>query len=122
MLPALLLAAACAGWHADAVGTYEGTVESRGPKAIDTTIEDGPTGLSGSYLLHEPTRDVAGTLEPLGDEGCDVALFRWTDVYGTGVARLHFSPGYHCFEGAWGAEQTDPALTWRSCTRNRVTS
>ena len=122
MLGALLLVAACAGWHADVGGTYKGMVESRGPKEIDTTIEDTPSGLAGSYVLHEETRDVAGTLEPIGDDGCDVALFRWTDVYGTGVARLHFYPDRHCFEGDWGTEQTDPALTWRSCTRGRVTS
>ena len=122
MLPALLLAAACAGWQADAAGTYQGTVESRGEKAIDTTIEDGPGGLSGSYVLHEETRDVVGTLQALADEGCGVALFRWTDLYGTGFARLHFYPVAHCFEGSWGVDQIEPTLTWRSCTRSRVTS
>jgi hypothetical protein len=122
MLPALLLAAACGAWHGEATGHYVGEVESRGPKAIDTWIEETQAGLSGSYVLHEEARDVTGTLEPLGDEDCDVALFRWTDVYGTGVARLHFHPAAHCFEGTWGLEHTDPVLTWRSCTQSRVTS
>ncbi len=122
MLPALILAAACAGWHADAVGDYRGEVESRGPKAIDTVIVESADGLSGRYVLHEETRDVAGTLTPLGDEGCDVALFRWTDVYGTGVARLRFYPSRHCFEGSWGVEQVSSDLPWRSCSRGRVTS
>ena len=122
MLPALLLAAACAGWHADVVGPYQGTVESLGAKSIDTVIEDTPAGLAGSYVLHEQTRDVPGTLEPIGDDGCDVALFRWRDLYGTGIARMKFYPAAHCFEGSWGLEQPDPALTWTSCIRNRVTS
>jgi hypothetical protein len=122
MLAALVLAAACAGWHGDVAGHYLGQVESRGPKAIDTWIEDTPQGLAGSYVLHESEREVTGTLEPLGDEDCDVALFKWTDLYGTGVARLRFHPDAHCFEGSWGLEHPDPVLTWRSCTRSRVTS
>ena len=122
MLPALLLAAACGAWHADATGHYLGEVESRGPKAIDTWIEETEAGLAGSYVLHEETRDVPGTLEPLGDEACEVALFRWNDLYGTGLVRLRFHPAANCFEGTWGLEQTDPRLIWRSCTRSRVTS
>ena len=122
MLAALALAAACAGWHGAAAGHYLGTVESQGPKPIDTEIMDTPAGLSGTYVLHEPTRDVEGKLEPLGDEDCNVALFRWTDLYGTGLARLRFFPGYRCFEGSWGREQLNPALTWHSCTRTPVTS
>ena len=122
MLAALALAAACAGWHAGVTGDYLGTVESQGPKAIDTAIIETPSGLAGSYVLHEPTREVPGTLEALGDEDCNVALFRWTDVYGTGIARLRFYPGAHCFEGSWGREQLNPVLTWKSCTRTPVTS
>jgi hypothetical protein len=122
MLPVLLLVAACAGWHAEATGHYLGEVESQGPKAIDTWLEETPGGLAGGYTLHEPERDVAGTLEALGDEDCDVALFRWTDLYGTGIARLRFYPAQHCFEGTWGKETLNPVLTWRSCTRNRMTS
>ncbi len=122
MLPALLLAAACAGWHGAAPGHYVGEVESQGPKAIDTWLEDTPAGLAGTYVLHEPTRDVPGTLEALGDEDCDVALFRWTDLYGSGTARLRFYPSRHCFEGSWGREQLNPLLTWRSCTEAGVTS
>ena len=122
MWPMLLLAAACGAWHGEATGHYLGEVESRGPKAIDTWIEETDGGLAGSYVLHEESRDVPGTLEPLGDEGCDVALFRWTDLYGNGLARLRFYPTAHCFEGSWGVEQTDPRLIWRSCTRSRVTS
>ena len=120
---AVLLAAACGTWHADAAGHYVGMVESQGPKVIDTTIDQAPDGrLEGRYVLHEPTRDVEGTLAPLGDAGCEVAQFQWTDLYGTGVAQLHFYPERHCFEGSWGMAAPTPALPWRSCTRERVTS
>ena len=122
MLPALFLAAACAGWHADAAGFYRGEVESIGPKAIDTWIEDSPAGLHGRYVLHEPGHDVAGTLEALGDETCDVGLFQWTDIYGTGVARLRFFPDRHCFEGNWGGDEPLAQLPWRSCVEGKVTS
>ena len=122
MLPALLLAAACAAWHADATGFYRGEVESIGPKPIDTWIEDGPAGLVGHYVLHEPDRDVPGTLEPLGDAACEVGLFQWTDRYGTGIARLRFFPDRHCFEGSWGADQPLDRLPWHSCAQSRVTS
>ena len=123
MLAALLLAAStCAGWHADVVGSYLGEVESRGPKAIDTVITETATGLAGTYVLHEETRDVTGTLEPLGDAGCEVALFKWTDIYGTGVARLRFHPAQRCFEGSWGLEEPRADLPWRSCVRTRMTS
>ena len=122
MLPALLLVAACAGWHGAAAGHYNGEVESQGKKAIDTWLEETTKGLSGTYVLHEPTREVTGTLEPLGDEDCGVAVFRWTDLYGTGIARLHFFPAEHCFEGTWGGEQVNPLLTWRSCTHTQDVS
>jgi len=122
MLAALVLAAACGAWHADAAGHYLGEVQSEGPKAIDTWLEDTPNGLAGTYVLHEPTREVTGTLEALGDDGCGVALFRWTDLYGTGVARLQFHLPQHCFEGAWGKATLNPTLTWRSCTQAPVTS
>ena len=122
-LAALALAAACAAWHPQVTGHYLGTVESLGERAIDTWIALTPEGrLQGHYVLHEPSRDVTGTLDAVGDEGCDTAVFRWTDVYGTGLARLRFYPDRHCFEGAWGRETINPALTWRSCTQERVTS
>jgi hypothetical protein len=123
MLPALLIAAACAAWHGGAAGHYLGEVQSQGPKTIDTWLEETPDGLAGSYVLHEPGREVQGTLEALGDDAdCHVALFRWSDLYGTGIARLRFYPAQHCFEGSWGRETVNPALTWRSCTQTRVTS
>lgn len=122
MLAALLLVASCVGWHGNAAGHYSGEVESMGPKAIDTWLEETPNGLAGTYVLHEPTREVTGTLQALGDADCEVALFRWTDLYGTGVVRLRFYPAQHCFEGSWGAEQISPQLPWRSCTTTLVTS
>ena len=122
MLAVLALAAACAGWHASAAAHYAGEVQSEGPKAIDTWLEDTPAGLAGTYVLHEPTRDVQGTLEALGDEDCNVSLFRWTDLYGTGTARLRFDPARHCFAGSWGRTSVNPVLTWISCTRAPVTS
>ncbi len=122
MWPMLLLVAACGAWHGGVTGHYLGEVESRGLKSIDTWIEETPAGLSGSYVLHEETREVTGTLEPLGDEDCNVGLFRWTDLYGTGIARLRFHPAAHCFEGSWGLDHPDPLLTWHSCTQSRVTS
>ena len=123
MLTAVALAAACAAWHPAAVGYYPGTVESIGQKPIDTWIEQDPDGrLSGRYVLHEPGRDVEGTLAPAGDEGCNVAVFRWTDLYGSGLARLEFFPDRRCFEGAWGQLVINPTLTWHACTRERVTS
>ena len=123
MLPALALAAACAAWHPAATGFYPGTVESQGEKSIDTYIAIDPDGrLSGHYVLHEPTRDVPGTLDALGDTGCGTALFRWTDLYGTGLAELHFHPGRRCFEGAWGQQTINSALVWHACTQDRVTS
>ena len=76
----------------------------------------------GHYVLHEPTRDVAGMLDPVHDDGCDAAVFRWSDLYGTGVARLQFFPDRHCFEGAWTLGDRNPTLDWQSCTRERVTS
>ena len=103
-------------------GSISGEVESRGPKAIDTWIEETSAGLAGHYVLHEPDRDVIGTLAPIGDESCDVALFRWTDLYGTGIARLHFLPDRRCFEGNWGREQPIAELPWHSCAEGRVTS
>ena len=125
MLAALLLAgaAACADWHGQAAGHYLGQVQSEGPKAVDTWIEAAPGGaLTGSYVLHEPSRDVSGTLDYLGDDGCDTALFRWTDLYGTGTARLRFHPAQRCFEGEWGLDQVIPGLYWRSCAQAAVTS
>jgi hypothetical protein len=123
VLPALAIAAACAAWHPAAAGFYPGTVESQGPKRIDTWLQVDPGDrLSGRYVLHEPTRDVPGTLEPLGDDGCDAALFRWTDLYGTGIVRLQFYPSEHCFQGAWGLDQVNPALAWTTCNRAPVTS
>ena len=123
MLAAAALAAACAAWHPQAVGRYLGTVESMGEKTIDTWIELAPDGrLEGRYVLHEAGRDVLGTLDPVGDAGCDTAIFRWTDLYGAGTARLRFYPERHCFEGSWGRETVNPAFEWRSCTRERVTS
>ena len=65
---------------------------------------------------------MTGTLEALGDDGCGVALFRWTDLYGTGIARLQFHLAERCFEGSWGRETLNPALIWRSCTEAAVTS
>ena len=122
MLAAVVLAAACAGWHPAAAGHYSGEVESQGRKAIDTWLEETPQGLAGTYTLHEPTREVTGTLEAIGDEDCDVALFKWTDLYGTGVARLRFYPDAHCFEGSWGVTALNPKLVWHSCTQTRITS
>ena len=123
MLPALSIAAACAAWHPAAAGFYPGIVESQGPKRIDAWITEAPDGrLSGRYILHEPTRDVPGTLDPVGDDGCNAAVFRWTALYGTGTVRLQFYPADHCFQGAWGLDQVNPALTWTTCTRAPVTS
>lgn len=120
---AALLVAGCAAWHPAAVGHYTGTVESIGLKPIETWIEQEPDGrLAGRYVLHESERDVAGTLDAVGDEGCDTAVFRWTDLYGTGLARLQFYPERRCFEGAWGREEIVPRLVWYSCTQARVTS
>ena len=123
MLAAVVLAAACAAWHPAATGYYPGIVESLGPKAIDTWIDEAPDGrLQGHYILHEPTRDVSGTLEPLGDEACDVAIFRWTDLYGSGLTRLEFDPVHHCFDGAWGRLVIVQQLVWHACAKERVTS
>ena len=125
MLAALLLAGAtaCASWHGQVVGHYLGQVVSQGPKAIDTWITAAPGDtLSGSYVLHEPKRDVHGTLDYLGDDGCDAALFRWTDLYGTGIARLQFHLEQRCFEGEWGLDQLNAGLYWRSCAQAAVTS
>jgi hypothetical protein len=128
MLPALLVApvlvaGSCAAWHGQVVGQYPGVVESQGPKRIDTWITLDPDDrLSGRYMLHEPTRDVPGTLQAVGDDGCDAALFRWTDLYGTGLVRLQFQPADHCFDGAWGLTQLNPALEWHTCFRAPVTS
>jgi len=119
---AVALAAACAAWHGPAAGHYLGEVQSQGPKAIDTWLEETPAGLAGTYVLHEPTREVNGTLQALGDEDCEVALFKWTDVYGTGIARLRFYPRAHCFEGSWGREAVNPQLTWHSCIQTRAIS
>jgi len=123
MLAAVLLVAACADWHGAVAGHYLGTVESAGPKAVDTWIEPAPDGgLAGSYVLHEPERDVQGRLEWLGDDGCDAGLFRWTDLYGTGIARLRFHPAQRCFEGEWGLDRLSAGLYWRSCAQAAVTS
>ena len=123
MLPALVLAAACAAWHPSVTGYYPGTVESDGMKDIDTWItEDADGRLSGHYVLHEPTRDVPGTLAPLGDSDCHTATFQWTDLYGTGLAELQFYPARRCFEGAWGRETIVAQLVWHACTRDKVTS
>ncbi len=123
MLPALAIAAACTAWHPAAAGFYPGIVESQGPKRIDAWITEAPDGrLSGRYILHEPGRDVPGTLEPAADGACNEAWFRWTDLYGTGTARLQFHPDRHCFEGVWGAGMTVPTLPWTTCNKPAVTS
>ena len=123
MLAAITVAAACAAWHPAAVGYYPGTVESVGEKPIETWITEAPDGrLQGHYILHEPGREVQGTLDPVADDGCQAALFRWTDLYGTGLARLRFHPEHRCFEGAWGRLTINPTLVWHACTRDRVTS
>ena len=122
MLPALLVAA-CATWHPAASGFYPGSVYSDGIKPIDTWIEETADGrLQGHYVIHEPARDVSGTLDPVADESCNVAIFRWTDVYGSGLARLEFDPARHCFDGAWGRLSINPILVWHACVRERVTS
>ena len=118
MLPALLIAAACAAWHADATGHYTGTVESLDTQSAEAWITEDPDGrLSGRYVLHESARDVPGTLSPVADAGCDEAWFRWEDLYGTGTLRLHFPPGSHCFEGVWGRGIETPTHPWMTCTR-----
>ena len=123
MLAALALAASCAAWHPAAAGFYPGVVESTGPKKIDTWIDETPDGrLEGHYVLHEETRDVSGTLDPVGDEACNTAVFRWTDVYGSGLSRLTFDTVHHCFDGAWGRLTINPALIWHACLQDRVTS
>ena len=123
MLAGLLLAA-CAAWHPQATGYYDGTVASSGQEQrIETWFELAPDGqLQGRYVLHEPRRDVPGTLQPVADEGCDAAVFRWTDLYGTGLTRLRFFPDRHCFDGSWGVQSVDPTLFWHACTKERVTS
>jgi hypothetical protein len=119
----LLAAASCADWHARAVGHYLGQVESQGPKAVDTWLEAAPGGaLTGTYLLHEPKRDVQGSLDYLSDDGCGAALFQWHDLYGTGIARLRFDLERRCFEGEWGQDQLRAGLYWRSCAQAAVTS
>ncbi len=124
MLAGLVLAASCAAWHPAVVGHYPGTVVSSGQEQpVDTWIELTPDGrLQGRYVLHEPTRDVPGTLAPVGDEGCNAALFQWTDLYGSGVTRLRFHPEAKCFDGSWGVVATNPTLFWHACTQDRVTS
>ena len=123
MLATLVLSLVCTAWHPQATGFYPGVVESDGQKPIDTWIEETVDGrLQGHYVLHEPTRDVTGTLDAVEDAGCNVAVFRWTDMYGTGLARLVFVPERHCFEGTWGRAAINPALVWHACVRERVTS
>jgi hypothetical protein len=123
MLATLALTLACAAWHPQATGFYPGVAESDGLKPIDTWIEETQDGrLRGHYIIHEPGRDVSGTLDPVGDDGCNVAVFRWSDVYGEGLARLVFTPERHCFAGAWGHAVVNPALIWHACVRERVTS
>ena len=120
---AALLVAACTAWHPAATGFYPGIVWSEGEKSIDTWIEEAPDGrLKGHYILHEPSRDVEGTLTPLSDESCNTAVFRWNDLYGSGLTRLTFDPARHCFDGAWGRLTINPSLIWHACLRERVTS
>ena len=116
--------AACAAWHGMVVGAYPGTVVSSGvEQPIDAWIDEGADGrLQGRYVLHEAGRDVAGVLASVGDEGCEVAVFQWTDLYGTGLVRLRFFPERRCFEGAWGGLVVSASLPWHACTRERVTS
>ena len=64
MLPALLLVAACASWHGGVTGFYRGEVESVGPKAIDTWIEDSTDGLHGRYVCTNRTATSPGPLSP----------------------------------------------------------
>ncbi len=121
MLTAVALAA-CAAWHAEVVGHYRGDVRSTGAQSAETWIEETEKGLAGRFLLHENGRDVEGVLEPLGDEGCHIALFHWRDRYGEGQLRLQFFPARQCFEGYWGRERPDPALIYSSCPKAPVTS
>ena len=124
MWPILAAAAACTAWHPSVTGFYPGTVISSGTTLpIDTWITQDPDGgLLGRYVLHEPTRDVPGTLEPLSDEACNTTLFRWTDLYGTGIERLEFFPAEHCFEGTWGQSTLNSRLTIGTCNRPQVTT
>ena len=116
------LVAACAAWHGLVTGYYAGDVRSTNAEWAETWIEDTPAGLGGRYVIHEKDGDVPGTLTPVRDEGCDTALFRWTDRYGTGLMRLRFRPVQHCFEGAWGRETINPVLTYTTCFKAPVTS
>ena len=124
LLPALLVAASCAaGWHDAATGYYDGWAQSTNLMSVETWIEAAPDGrLSGRYILHEAGRDVPGTLEPAADGACNEAWFRWTDLYGTGTARLQFHPDRHCFEGVWGTGMTVPTLPWTTCNKPAATS
>ena len=105
-------------------GAYSGSVVNSGQEqAFDATFELAEDGrLRGRYVLHEPGRDVPGTLTTMVDEDCETTMFRWTDVYGSGVARLTFYPKQHCFDGHWGVTAPEPHLFWRACARSRVTS
>ena len=126
MLAALAIAAGCGAWQPQVTGYYEGTVESRGEKRIETWIDITPEGrLQGHYILHEPTRKVHGTLDAVNGSAsmpCETTIFTWTDLYGTGLARLRFHPERRCFDGAWGTQAIRAELTWQSCIRDRVTS
>ncbi len=118
MLPTLLVAAACAGWHADVAGHYDGWVQSTNLMTVETWIEVTPEGrLSGRYVLHETGRDVPGTLDSATDGDCQESWFRWTDQYGTGTVRLQFYPDRHCFEGVWGSNTDLPTLPWTTCDK-----
>ena len=111
-----LLVAACTAWHGSVLGHYRTQVVSTGAYWAETWIEDSADGLAGHYVIHEEGRDVVGTLQAMGDTGdCSTALFRWHDMYGEGWLRLHFYPAQHCFEGYWGTDRLDPALTYSSC-------
>ena len=124
MLPAIVLAAACATWHPGVLGYYPGTVANAGDMhPIDAWITETTDGhLQGHYILHEPLRDVPGTLAPLSDSACDTATFQWTDLYGTGIVELQFYPARRCFEGNWGAETPQAQLPWHACTRDKPVS
>ena len=111
MLAAAALAAACAAWHPQAVGHYVGLVESVGEKPIDTWITLAPDGrLEGRYVMHEPGRDVDGTLEPVGDDGLRggiVPLDRPLRHWGRPVA---VPPGPPLLRGLVGEGRRQPGV------------
>lgn len=90
-------------WLPQAEGTYAGEIWNDGSAiASETTFtlnEDG--AITGSYVMHEPDKDVSGTISDCQLVDTLTLQCTWDDVYDTGDLRVTFAEDFSQFDGYW---------------------